>query len=64
MAGGFVILVIYCVGCGGVIECLRLEILRLTSFAQDDREWFGAWVCNIGDILLHGNNIGNVKLED
>ena len=47
-----------------VIECWRLEILRLTSFAQDDREGFGVWVCNIGDILLHGNNIGNVKLED
>ena len=22
----------------------------------------GVMVCNIGDILLHGNNIGNVKL--
>ncbi len=33
-----------------VVSVGGLEILRLTSFAQDDREGFGGWVCNIGDI--------------
>ena len=35
---------------------------RSLDFARDDPVGFGVMVCNIGDILLHGNNIGNVKL--